>query len=53
MKEINYPIVIAIVVAAVLFVFWLMRRNQKDEKKFERDMIDSESKPGKHKDQSI
>ena len=50
MKEINYPVVIAIVIAAVLFVFWLIRRNQKDEKKFESDTIKSELKPEKEKD---
>ena len=50
---INYPIVGAVVLAVILLIIFLIRRNQKDEKKFERDMIDSEIKPDKHKDQSI
>jgi preprotein translocase subunit YajC len=42
--------VIAIVIAVVLLFFWLIRRNQKDEKKFEKDTIQSELKPEKEKD---
>ena len=50
---INYPIAGAVVLAVILLIIFLIRRNQKDEKKFERDMIDSEVKPDKHKDKSI
>jgi hypothetical protein len=33
------------VLAVVLLVVWLVRRNIRDEKKFEKDMIQSEMKP--------
>jgi len=35
--EINYLIVIPFIIVVVLFIAWLIRRNLKDEKKFEKD----------------
>ena len=47
--QINYPIAILIVVAAIIFVILLIRRNQKDEKNFERDVTKSEIKPEEYR----
>ena len=51
METINYPLVIAIVLALAALVIWLIRRNQKDEKDYEKDSNQSEMKPekGAHK----
>jgi hypothetical protein len=47
MNNINYlEVSLAVLIAAAL-VIWLVRRNIKDEKKFEKDMIQSEMKPDK------
>ena len=45
MNNINYLEVSLAVLAVVVLVVWLVRRNIKDEKKFEKDMIQSEMKP--------
>ncbi|SEO34454.1 hypothetical protein [Mucilaginibacter sp. OK283] len=45
MNNINYLEVSLAVLAVVLLVVWLVRRNIRDEKKFEKDMIQSEMKP--------
>jgi len=47
MNNINYLEVSLAVLIAVALVVWLVRRNIKDEKKFEKDMIQSEMKPDK------
>jgi cbb3-type cytochrome oxidase subunit 3 len=47
METINYPLVIAIVLALAALVVWLIRRNQKDEKDYEKDSNRSEMKPEK------
>lgn len=41
-EVLNYPYVIAVVVVGALVTGWLVYRNMKDEKKFERDL----DKPG-------
>ncbi|WP_439694845.1 hypothetical protein ACFGVS_16985 [Mucilaginibacter sp. AW1-7] len=45
MNNINYLEVSLAVLAVVVLVVWLVRRNIRDEKKFEKDMIQSEMKP--------
>ncbi|WDF77359.1 hypothetical protein PQ469_26095 [Mucilaginibacter sp. KACC 22773] len=45
MNNINYLEVSLAVLAVVVLVVWLVRRNIRDEKKFEKDMIRSEMKP--------
>ncbi|WP_192910144.1 hypothetical protein [Mucilaginibacter ginsenosidivorax] len=45
MNNINYFEVSLAVLIAIALVVWLVRRNIKDEKKFEKDMIQSEMKP--------
>lgn len=46
--EINYSISGIVVLAAILLIVFLIRRNKTDQKDFERDKIISEIKPEKH-----
>lgn len=50
--EINYNILGPVVVAGLLLIFYLIRRNNKDEQKYEEDTIDSEQKPESHDEES-
>ncbi len=46
--------VIAILIIAILgFVFFVIRRNRKDQKKMEREMNQSELTPDKHQENKI
>ncbi|WP_214228054.1 hypothetical protein [Pedobacter sp. B4-66] len=47
--EINYTIAVPVFIAFVVFIIFLIRKNNKDKKKMEKEMIDSEIKPEKHK----
>jgi preprotein translocase subunit YajC len=51
--EINYWIVIPLIIIILLFLAWLIRRNVKDEKKFEKEANQSDVKPAKHDDNKI
>jgi preprotein translocase subunit YajC len=44
--EINYWWLIPFLLLMALLVIWLIRRNRKDEKIFEKKIIQSELKPG-------
>jgi len=46
--EINYAIVIPVILLILVLVAWLIWRNSKDEKKFEKDVNQSEIEPEKH-----
>lgn len=46
--EINYLISGLVVLAAILFIIFLIRRNKKDQKDYEQEKINSEIKPEKH-----
>jgi hypothetical protein len=46
--EINYPIVIAVLVAVILLLVYLIWKDQKDRKKFEKQFTKSELDPDKH-----
>lgn len=46
--EIDYLISGIIVLAAILLIVFLVRRNKTDQKDYERDKIVSEIKPEKH-----
>ncbi|SDZ97904.1 FeoB-associated Cys-rich membrane protein [Pedobacter hartonius] len=48
--NINYPIAGIVLLAMILLVFFLIRRNRKDEKTFEKEMSESELKSEKHKE---
>ncbi len=51
--EMNYVIVGLVVVAVIVLIVWLVRRNRKDEKNFERTVNASELNPEKHKEDEI
>jgi preprotein translocase subunit YajC len=42
----NYPIAGFIVIVAIAIIFWLIRRNKKDEKSFEQELNKTEIHPG-------
>jgi len=46
--EINYPVAGIVLLAMIILVIFLIRRNRKDEKTFEKEMSESEIKPEKH-----
>jgi len=48
MMEINYPIVVLVLIAVGGLIIYLIRKNRKDKKKFEKETIQSELKPEKH-----
>jgi len=49
--DMNYLWIVLAVVAAIILIGWLIRRNIRDRKKFERDFLQSDIQPEKHKDQ--
>jgi hypothetical protein len=46
--EINYYIILPVGLIIVLLLIWLLRRNSKDKKDYEKELIDSDQNPGKH-----
>jgi hypothetical protein len=51
--EMNYLIVAAVAVVVIILIVWIIRRNQKDKKKFESEIINSEVKPEAHKEDQV
>lgn len=51
--EMNYLIVAAVLLLVIILVAWMIRRNQKDKRKFEKEIIDSELKPEAHKGNNV
>ncbi len=49
--DINIPLAALVIVAALVLVGWLIKRNLKDEKEFEKSLNESESKPEMHEDE--
>jgi preprotein translocase subunit YajC len=49
--EINYLIIAIVVVIAIWLIIFMIRRNQKDKKNFEKQFAQSELKPDKHQDE--
>jgi hypothetical protein len=45
---INYWWVVPILILLLILVGWMIRRNVKDEKEYEKDFMQSEIKPRKH-----
>ena len=43
----NYPILIGVAVLVVILIAYLIKRNQKDKKEFEEEVIQSELPPEK------
>jgi len=50
---INYWWVLPIFIVLIILVGWMIRRNVKDEKEYERELMKSEMKPRKHDDNSV
>ncbi|WP_165503594.1 hypothetical protein [Pedobacter hiemivivus] len=46
--EINYTIAVPVLIAVVALIIFLILKNNKDKKKMEKEIIDSEIKPEKH-----
>ena len=51
--EINYPIAAFVTLLVIGLIVFLIRRNIKDKKKYEKEKIQSELKPEKHDDEHI
>ncbi len=47
----NYPIIALVFLIVLALVIYLIRRNRKDRKKFESEIIRSELKPEKHEEE--
>lgn len=48
--DVNYWWVGALAIATILLITWVIKRNQKDEKSFEKEIIQSELKTDKHRE---
>ena len=46
--ELNYPLIGLVIFLVIGLIIFLIRRNRKDKKSYERELIDSEIKPEKH-----
>lgn len=51
--ELNYPIIGLILLAAFILLLYLIRRNRKDEREFEKDFTKGEIEPEEHKEDQI
>lgn len=51
--EINYTIVIPVLILIVVLIIFLIARNNRDKKKYEKEVIDSETKPQSHDSEKI
>lgn len=51
--EINYVVIAILIVAILGFVFFVIKRNRKDQKKMEREINQSELTPDKHQENKI
>jgi len=51
--EMNYLIVAGVFLLVIILITWMIRRNQKDKKKFEKEIINSELKPESHKEDKV
>lgn len=45
--NLNIPVIIGVAILILLLIIYLIRRNQKDKKKFEQEVIDNELPPEK------
>lgn len=50
MEQLNYPVLFVLALLVVALIAWVIYRNFKDEKKFERDMDDPHRKTDIHHD---
>ena len=48
--DINYWLIIPLILAVIILIAWLIKRDHKDAKAFEKEIIQSELPPEKHDD---
>jgi type VI protein secretion system component VasK len=46
--EINYWWIGVLVLGIIILITWLLKRDRKDQRSFEKEIIESEIKPEKH-----
>lgn len=46
--DINYWIIVPLALVVIIMIIWVIRRDQKDEKTFEKEIIESELPAEKH-----
>jgi preprotein translocase subunit YajC len=51
--KVNIVIIALIVVAILAFVYFIIKRNKKDQKSLERELNEKEIKPSAHDDEHI
>lgn len=51
--NLNIPVIIGVAILILLLIIYLIRRNQKDKKKFEQEVIDTELPPEKDDKENI
>ena len=49
----HYPLIIAVSVLVLILIVFLIKRNLKDQKKFEEEIIDAELPPDKEEKENI
>lgn len=49
----NYPLIIAVSVLVLILIVFLIKRNLKDQKIFEEEIIDAELPPDKEEKENI
>jgi hypothetical protein len=51
--DINYGWVGFALLLMIILIIWIIKRNKKDEKEYEDEIIQSEIKPKKHEDDKV
>lgn len=51
--KINIVVVAIVIVAVLAFVYFIVKRNKKDQKKLEQELNERETKPERHEDPQV
>lgn len=51
--KINFILIAVVIVAILGFVYFIVKRNRKDQKNLEKELNQKELKPDKHSDERI
>ncbi len=51
--KINLVVIAIVIVAVLAFVYFIVKRNRKDQKDLEQELNEREIKPEKHRDQQV
>ncbi len=51
--EINSVVIAILIVVILVFIYFVIKRNKKDQKKYENELNQSELTPDKHNDNKI